>query len=326
MNQPIRLFVMPLILSFIIMLISCTTQDMKPDIRTISNNKYSFQDDKVVQLTEDPDNFTIYGVISDTHGEVEKARYFAKLMKDQGAEGIIVSGDIPLDEELRYGKKDSVEDAKEIIEVLSAIADSGLLVIVIPGNHESKKEYYSAMNELSLKYNNIIDMTKYRVLETDDARFVSIPGYTDKRFVDNSGFWASPDIIIGTSNLLKNLKSPVILITHGPPTTEAPGPGTIYNRQKKLEDVGSEELRELQLKYNITLVVSGHIHEAGGLARSSTGNLILPDEYASNYTINFGTLEKWNYLNNITVEGRAGLIIIEGNKAKYRILELNQTI
>ncbi len=310
-------------LTLFLILTSCTDNTIT---RIINNKQYSFQDNKVVQLTQDSDNITIYGMMSDTHGQVEKSRYFAKLMKEKGAEGIIVAGDIPLDEQLRYGKKDSIKDEKEIIEVLSAIADSGLPVLVIPGNHESQEEYYSAMNKLSLKYNNIIDMTKYRVLETKDCSFVSIPGYTDKRFIDQDGFFASSNIIIGSESLIKNLKSPVVLITHGPPKTQVPGPGTIYDGQNKLEDVGSEELKELQLSYNITLVVSGHIHEAGGLARSITGDSVPPNKFASQYNINFGTLEEWTYLDNITRKGRAGLIIIEQNKAKYQILELNHII
>lgn len=303
----------------ILILISSCTQSAN---LTINNKQYSFQDNKVIQLTHDSDNFTVYGVMSDTHGEVEKARYFADLMKKKGAEGIMIAGDIPLDEDLRYGIKDKKPDKEEIIEVLSAVADSGLLVLVIPGNHESKQEYYNAMKELSLKYNNVIDMTKFRVLETDDANFISIPGYTDRRFIDKDGFFASPDIIIGTGDLIKDLKSPIILITHGPPKTIVPGPGTIYNRQDELEDTGSIELREFQIRYNLTLVVSGHIHEAGGLASSINGSNIPQNKLASQYTVNFGTLEKWTYLDNITRKGRAGLIIIEDDKAKYQILEL----
>lgn len=297
-----------------------------PIIKTIDGEEYKFEDNKVTQLSEDEDNMAKYGVISDIHGEVDKAKLFADEFKKLGVDGIIIPGDIPLNESLRYGGKDSRDDKIEIFEVLSAIAKTELPIFVIPGNHERKKDYEQALSEVISEYPNVIDMTKFRVFDGDDVDFVSLPGYQtfksgNRQFIPNDGYWAKPNFINATGKLREGLDDAVILITHGAGKTTGngkAGPGTIYNG----EDVGDENTRKMMKKNNIPFAIVGHIHEAGGLAATHDGHRVMEGEWAKQFTANFGTLERWEHLNGETYNGMAGIFTVKGDEAKYEMLIL----
>ena len=293
---------------------------------TVNGEKYKFRENKIVQLTSDEDNIAKYGVISDIHGEVYKAELFAQKFKSLGLDGIILTGDLSYNETLRYGRKDSKPDKEEIKEVLEVVAKTGLPVFVIPGNHERKSDYESALKEITKKYSNVFDMTKFRIFDGDDVDFVSLPGYQifkipGRQFIPDDGFYANPDFIEKTGKLTKGLDDVVVLITHGPPYTHRDGklgPGTIYSGK----DVGDKTTSEMMKEYKIPFSISGHIHEAGGYASTLDGNFIPPGKFVSEANINFGTLEKWRNLNGKIYNGMAGILTVKGNKAKYEILYL----
>ena len=132
-----------------------------PITRTINGEQYRFEGNKVSQLSSDEDNQAMYGIISDAHGEVEKARAFAQKFKEMNVDGIILPGDLPSNETLRYDQRDSNPDKTEIKQVLEAVAETGLPIFVIPGNHERRPDYESALAEVTAKYGNVIDMPQH---------------------------------------------------------------------------------------------------------------------------------------------------------------------
>ena len=287
--------------------------------RTINNKELRFENNRITELTKDDNNEAVYGVISDIHGEVNKARFIAEELKKRNVEGIIVTGDIPKNEILRYDKNDSKEDKQEIIDSLEAVAESNLPVFVIPGNHESKSDYESALRILSERHSNIIDMTKYRIFDGDDVDFVSLPGYQDKRFVSSNGYYASPDEINNLGNLRNGLSDSVVLITHGAGKTNSiNGPASLYDGK----DVGDSLTSEVQQKYNIPFALVGHIHEAAGHAATFNGIEVKQNEFSSQFTANFGTLEKWENIDGNTYNATVGIFTIKGNLAKYEMIYL----
>jgi Icc-related predicted phosphoesterase len=297
-----------------------------PIIKTINGKQYRFEGNKVSELSSDEDNQAAYGVISDAHGEVEKARKLARKFKEMGVDGIILPGDLSNNETLRYGIKDSKPDKIEIEQVLEAVAETGLPIFVIPGNHERKPDYEAALAEITKKYENVIDMTQFRVFDGDDADFVSLPGYQTfsipgRQFIPDDGYWANPDFIKETGKLRKGLDDVVILITHGAGKTNTdgkPGPATIYSGR----DVGDETTTEMMKENDIPFAVVGHIHEAGGNAATFDGRLVKPGEWAKQFTVNFGTLEKYKNLDGETYNGMAGVFFIKGKEAKFEMIYL----
>ena len=299
----------------------------KPIVRTINNQEYMFEGHKVTQLNSDDDTTARYGVISDIHGEITKLRLVSEKFANMDLDGIILPGDLSNNESLRYGIKDKNSNKQEILNVLTHVASTGLPIFVIPGNHETNDDYSSAMKLAQEKFSNIIDMTEYRVFDGDDVDFVSLPGYQTKtaagrKFIPDTGFWADPNFIKKTGRYSEELDDSIILITHGAGYTNNDGkygPATISNGK----DVGDKTTTEMIKEHNINFVLSGHIHEAGGYASTHEGKSIKPGEWAEQFSVNFGSLQKWKNLNGQTYDGMAGIISIDKKESKYDMLILN---
>lgn len=272
-----------------------------------------FQDNKLVELSSDSDNRVVFGVISDIHGEVDKARVMIKKLKKKGADFIIVPGDLTKNERLRQGTGTD-NDYEELKAVLNVLGNSKLTIFVTPGNHENQEDYDRAMAEAP---GNVVDMTKTRIFDGDDADLVAIPGYPDEAYIPERGFWASPAIIYDVAEIAKGLDGPIIIVSHSTPKTLAGGPGTAYTN----EDAGNELIREVMIENNITFSVSGHIHESGGIGASFDG-LVAENEWSPVLLVNFGTLEEWAYLDGKTRQGMAGIFTVENKSAKFEMLEL----
>src|SRR3989344_4295350 len=297
-------------------------QEIVSEIKTINGQEYRFEGNKVTQVSSDPDNRALYGVISDAHGEVERATLFAEYFKELGVEGIISLGDMASNEPLRYGRKDTKDDKAEIKAVLEVLAQTNLPIFVIPGNHERKPDYEAVLSEMTAKYSNLIDMTVFRIFDGDDADFVSLPGYQTfkipgRQFIPDNGYWAKPEFVQSTGKLRNGLDDAVVLITHGCGKTNSnPGPATIYNGR----DVGDEATTEMMKQNTISFAVCGHIHEAGGLAATYDGKAVKPGEWSKQFSANFGGLEQWKHVDGTTYNGMAGILTVKVDSAKFEML------
>ncbi len=289
---------------------------------TINDQQYQFSNETVTQLTHDEDEQVRYGVISDIHGEAERIASFVEELKKRNIEAILVPGDLVKNEELRYGRVDQQNDERELEAVLRELGKSNLPVLVIPGNHETEPAWKKAMENIHPAYPNIIDMNQYRRFDGDDADIVSLPGYQIKeapgrKFIPDDGFWASQVMINELSKQRKGLDDVVILLTHGPPATGAnPSPGIISSG----EDVSDKYTAMAMKRDTISFAVVGHIHEAGGYAATLDGKKVEQGEWSDGFVANFGTLETWKYNNGRTYKGMAGILTIDGTKAKYEII------
>jgi len=296
-----------------------------PFTKTINDHEYRFESGKVTELSADADFDMRFGVLSDIHGEVEKAGYFATLFKKRKVDAILIPGDIPLNEELRYDDADKLKDEVEIVRVLEEVAKTGLPIFVIPGNHERKIDYENALKKVTAFHPNVIDMTDYRIFDGDDADIVSLPGYqifsiSGYQFIPDDGYFAQKRDVDELRELRKGLDDSVILLTHGAGKTNAViGPSTTYDRR----DVGDAYTTSAQKEAQIPFAVVGHIHEAGGRAAQFAGTPIKEGEWSSQFTVNFGTLQEWKYLDGITRKGMAGILYVHGKEAKFEIMDLN---
>ena len=101
-------------------------------------------------MSSDEDNQARYGVISDAHGEVEKARKFSQKFKKMSVDGIIVSGDLVNNEKFS-GRGKKWDDGEETFAVLDAIAESGSPILVISGNHDRIDNYNKGLEKAAAK-------------------------------------------------------------------------------------------------------------------------------------------------------------------------------
>lgn len=307
--------------------------------------RYLFQENKAIELIHDEDSLATYGVFSDIHGETEKLKRLVRTMEDTpGLDGFIVLGDTPRNDFLRSGgtREERRSDAEEMIEAYTMLAKAGLPVFITTGNHERKPDYEAAMKKVSKKYKNIIDLTKYRIIDGDDADFISLPGYQIKQsfhevedksvgekitiaqtFIPADGYFADAETIAATGSLRNGLDDVMILLTHGPPktfpsssTSPYAGPGTTYSG----EDLGDEATTKMMRKNNLHFALSGHIHEAGGLATTLDGEPIPAGQWADELVLNVGSVELWTLLDKTTSRGMAAIITIDEMKVKYEII------
>lgn len=289
---------------------------------SINGRDYILSGDRIVDTTNDENNKALFGVISDIHGADTRAKKYAELLKERGVEGIIIPGDLNLNDALREGNGEEEHDVVEIIDVLESVAEVGLPVFVIPGNHETREGYADALKAITDRFDNVFDMTRYRVYDGDDVDFVSLPGYQvaregSQKFIADNGFHATPRFIIETGSYAQGLNDSVVLITHGPPLTNAKiGPGTLFDGT----DAGDQTTRGMMVSSDIRFSVSGHIHEAGGFAARFDGTTVEQDEWSDHFAANFGTLMQWKNLNGFTYDGMAGIIEIEGDRARFEMV------
>lgn len=288
--------------------------------RDINGVTYEIDGNKLMQKTEDEDKTVSFGVIADPHGYYENVEAFSNHFKDLGLDGIIMLGDYAQRKTER--KRDpnlSMHD--EIMFCLGAAAKQGLPVFVIPGNHDMKKDFEKALDELSKKYSNIFDLSKIRIIDGDDFDFVSNPYGTDFTYKEGSFKGTVEQIreIVEFAKQLKQDDDPEILLTHQPP--KGVGEYSVdFTRNK--ENVGDETLDKIMFEEGlIPFSLSGHIHEASG-GVTSEGGYVPPDTFSGDLRFNPGSACPWTILNGKKHKGMAGILIVNGDQAKYQTLTL----
>lgn len=317
------------VLSWIILILLATVSCSSPS--------FEFSGEKVIERGRDLDGKVSFGVISDIHGQAKKARIMAQELKNRGVDAFILPGDLGCNNEISNRCANTPADKEEIKSSIEAVAAAGLPVFVIPGNHESKQDYDAAMEAAQQSYPNIIDMTKYRVVDGLVADIISLPGYsfqsgmvqvkerdgvidiTAAKFIPTNGFLIHDEDISSLNQYRQGLDDPIILVTHaGGKTNASKSPTTTFEGT----DVGDERITYAMKEQNISFAVVGHIHEAGGLAVTVDGAPVSQGEWAFQFTANFGTLEPWIYLDGKARKGMAGILTIEGDKGKFEMVEI----
>ena len=315
-----------LILVLFLTLVGCTQNDLQ------------FEENKVIETDKSMDEVS-YGAMSDLHGEVDKARIAAKLLKDRGIKGIIIAGDISCNEEISNRCHKDSPDQIEIERTLEAVAQTGLPIFVIPGNHEEVSVYDKALATIRSKYPKVIDMTEYRIFDGNVVDFLSLPGYSIKTspityedpqvpgdiittsliLMPKDGFHITSDEFRRTENMSRTVNSPLVLITHGPGKIIGDStPGMTFEGK----DEGDQRITKLMQKNNISFAIVGHIHEAGGIATTLNGTRVKPGEWSSQFMLNVGTLENWKYSDGEVRKGMIQIVTFKGNQAKYETITL----
>lgn len=295
-----------------------------PDVHhNLDSSAIRVDEDRLTQIDYDDDSSVTFGVVSDIHGEVDRARLVGAMLAERGASYILVPGDIANNEELRSGTIDTHNDEDEIVASLEALAETRLPILVIPGNHERREDWEAALERVTPDYPNVLDMARYRVFDGDDVDVVSLPGYQvltsgNQRFIPDDGFYASQGMTQRTGRFAQGLDDPIFLLTHGAGRTGSPGPATIYSG----EDVGDNATTKMMYQAGIRFAIVGHIHEAAGLATTLDGRPVPEGEFVDEFVLNVGTLMDWRHIDGRYMNGSAALVTVEGNQAKYDMIFL----
>lgn len=284
-----------------------------PSIRTINGHQYKFEGNRVTELSTDEDNEVAYGVLADPHGEYETVRALVQKFQQRKVNGILVAGDLAQ----HFRNKHS--DEEEIRKVLEELAKSNLPVYIVPGNHDMKQEYGSALADLA-RFPNLIDLSKIRVVDGDDADIISCPMMDDHFSMDYADGFIGSCADLG--RLAQRTNDVKILLSHRPPLGS--GANGIDYVPSIRKNVGDDQLLGDMKRYGVKIGVFGHIHEAGGRATTLDGRTIPPREYSAELLLNPGPASFWEFMlaTGTATSGSGGILTIQGDKAKYEVVEL----
>lgn len=283
---------------------------------TLGGKKYQHNGYRLEVQSRDSDNRVKLGVVSAikdvstaTKANLQEAMDWFKAEK---VEWVVANGDLALEE----------LDLEEVIDLLGA---SGLPVLLVLGNSESRGSWARAYKDRAAKYPNLVNGTWVRQIVADDVELWTLPGYHDKRFVRQGAGCAyeSADIKVLTE-LQPEGSAPLVLISHGPPKGQGKQ-ALDYIIDKK--NVGDPQINTLLTQASIPFGIFGHILEAGGRGVGKNLKTPVPEgKSVEHLYINAGSLsgDPWGMLDGSTGWGMAGLVTIEGKQASYTFKRFKQ--
>lgn len=250
---------------------------------------------------------TQFLVMSDIHGYYDHVEEIISQANLESIDGIIITGDLA---EHSRNKPHNMSDYDEIRTTLALVAETGLPTYVIPGNHEMQSDYQRAITAVNAT--NVHDMVKERRIELEHIIIVSNPYGTDFTYGSEGYRGSKKDIQTTEQHLIGD--KPILLISHQPP--KSLGDGCI-DQVFDGEHVGDSTLNNIVRNNDIPFVVSGHIHEAGGIACTNNGEHIPEGAFVEQMRYNPGSVMPWTYLDGTQRSWSAGTLTIRNMKAAY---------
>ncbi len=176
------------------------------------------------------------------------------------------------------------------------------------------------MADLS-RFPNLIDLSKIRWVDSDDADIISCPVMDDHFSMDYAAGFVGSCADLGS--LAQRTNDTTILLSHQPPLGS--GANAIDYVPGIGRNVGDDKLLKDMKRYKIRIGVFGHIHEAGGRATTLDGKTIPPGEYSSQLLFNPGPASHWDFMlaTGTATSGGGGILTIRGDRAKCEMLYLN---
>jgi Icc-related predicted phosphoesterase len=288
--------------------------DTLTESRTVelAGKSYEHTGYKMVVKNPDADDKVVIGVVSAikdvTPGTKKNLADAFAWFKKKGVEWIVANGDLALDE-------------FDLEEVLDTLAGSGLPVLIVLGNSESKGSFARAYKERYEKHPNLVNGVLIRQIVADDIEVWTIPGYYDKRFAHQGATcrYQEDDVEETEDNLTASGDRPIALVSHGPPAGK--GRNALDWISSK-SNVGDEAMAKLIVKKNIAVGLFGHILEAGGSAVGKDfSKPIRPGKEVPNLYVNAGSAsgDPWAMNDGKTSYGMAMVVTVQGGKASYQI-------
>ncbi|MFC1696936.1 metallophosphoesterase [Nanoarchaeota archaeon] len=264
-------------------------------------------------IPEDNSDFLRIGILSDTHGHGKNSEFFVNEMENLGVEIYLMPGDLSHSFGDYEGAKD---DSKEISAVIEPVAETKKPVLVIPGNHESRRDYNSTILKLQSKYSNIIDGEKNPAvqLEGSDLIIAMYGGKDNPNYTVPNGFIRSGNDFFKFGEKVKPQK-PILLATHVPRR---------YINKNGLDVIGSGlNVGAMPLNHvvggalNVKYTVSGDIHEAFGILTHGEEKL---KEGTLSDRVDFNPGAVFDHVGNRGLKPSAGILDVNSNQARAYFL------
>lgn len=244
----------------------------------------------------------------------ENVSHLRKLVAEivrRGADVLVADGDVG----------DNVDEQETLLGVLT---ETGLPLIVAPGNREVRSELDAAENDLRKKGAKLWDLSHTRVVDAGDALIVGLPGTLDRRFLhaDGACVYVQRDIDALATFLdrLPAKEPPVVLVMAVPPR----GRDQSALDASEGQNVGDARILPLLTRRRAPFGIFGEVWEAGGHAIDGSGKPIVAGTASEQLYVNPGAADRtaWPMAGGARVPGQAALLTVQGRKASVEIVRL----
>lgn len=279
-------------------------------------HSYRLHGHRLEQLDKDKDKVLRIGVLSATKDDrpetLAAIAELIRIFKREKMDVLLVNGDIA-SHEINVDEK-----------IFPALADSGVLTIVMAGNTESCGYFNRAATKVSAQHRNLINGNYVRQIELEDGVLYTLPGYHDRRFVHTSGAaHYDEDDLFELRRMVRAGPGPKILVSHGPPKMKGKKAIDIASGAG---NVGDPNMTDLIRGAKVSFGIFGHILEAGGRASDLQGKKAKKaKKWHKSLYVNAGTAntDPWNMLNGKTSYGMGLMYEVKGKQARHQVFKLD---
>jgi len=244
----------------------------------------------------------------------ENVAHLRKLVAEvvkRGAEVLIADGEVG----------DNPDEHETLLEFLT---DTGLPVLVAPGNREVRSELDAAEAELRKKGAKVWDLSHSRVADAGDALFVGLPGTMDRRLLHADGACVyvqrDLDALAAFLDRVAAKEPPVVLVMAVPPR----GRDRSALDASEGQNMGDPRILPLLSLKRAPFGIFGQVWESGGRAIDGSGASLLPGAASDQLYLNPGAADRtpWPMAGGGRVAGQAAMLTIQGRRAAAEIVRL----
>jgi Icc-related predicted phosphoesterase len=217
---------------------------------------------RLVFSDKDADGKLVLGVLGplneDSGENMLALRQYVKFFAKNKADAIVVTGDVG-------------ERAEGITRVLKELGATKLPVLVIIGNGECRADFTDGVRAAAEAFPNVINLTQVRMVAFPELALISLPGYHEPTYIKcATGCQYLKSTVEEVVREAKGQKSPVMIISHGPP--HGTGPTALDFAGS---NVGDEQLTKAIIEAKISYGLFSNIKEAGGRATKDPEGTVL---------------------------------------------------
>jgi len=242
---------------------------------------------------------------------VAHLRKLAAEVVKRGVDVLVVDGDVG----------DNPDEQETLLGVLT---ETGLPVLVAPGNREVRSELDAAEGELRNKGAKVWDLSHTRVADAGDALIVGLPGTMDRRLLHADGACVyvqrDLDALAAWLDRLPAKEPPAVLVMAIPPRGRDRSALDVSEGQ----NVGDPRIGPLLTSRRAPFAIFGQVWESGGRAIDGRGAPVAPGAESGQLYLNPGAADRtsWPLADGTRVAGQAALLVIRGRRATVEIVRL----
>ncbi len=254
----------------------------------------------------------VFAGLKDADDEnVAHLRKLAAEVVKRGADVLVADGDVG----------DNPDEQETLLGVLT---DTGLPLLVAPGNREVRSELDAAEAELRKKGAKVWDLSHTRVADAGDALIVGLPGTMDRRLLHADGACVyvqrDLDALAAYLDRLPAKEPPAVLVMAIPPRGRDRSALDVSEGQ----NVGDARIVPLLSPRRAPFGIFGQVWESGGRAIDGGGAPLAPGLASDQLYLNPGAADRtpWPVGDGTRVAGQAALLTIQGRRGTAEIVRL----